>query len=72
MKYTTEQLIDALVAEWEYLCHDDFDPEHDDTPEEYRVKLEEYTYDELIEETCTDEGYTLEEWMEAWGSVPVD
>ena len=66
MKYTTQQLIDALVAEWEYLCHDDYDPE-DPTPEEYRKELEEYTYDELIEETSTDEGYTLEEWMEAWG-----
>jgi hypothetical protein len=65
MKYTTEQLIDALVAEWEYLCHDDYDPD-DATPEEYRKELEEYTYDELIEETCTDEGYTLEEYMQHW------
>ena len=35
--YTKEQLIDALVHEWDYLCHDDYDPE-DDTPEEYRLK----------------------------------
>ena len=33
MNYTKEQLIDALVHEWDYLCHDDYDPE-DDTPEE--------------------------------------
>ena len=26
-KYTKEQLIDALVHEWDYLCHDDYDPE---------------------------------------------
>jgi len=24
MTYTKEQLIDALVHEWEYLCHDDY------------------------------------------------
>ena len=26
MNYTKAQLVDALVAEWEYLCHDDPDP----------------------------------------------
>ena len=66
MNYTKEQLIDALVAEWEYLCHDDYDPE-DDTPEEYRLKLECYSLEELIEETSTDEGYTLDEFMENHG-----
>lgn len=65
MNYTTEQLINALVREWEYLCHDD--PEPDDlTPEEYRKSLEEYTYDELIEETGTDEGFTLDEYMQCY------
>ena len=29
MNYTKTQLIDALVAEYDYLCHDDFDPEVD-------------------------------------------
>ena len=67
MKYTTAQLIDALVAEWEYLCHDDYDPQ-DPTPEEYRKQLQEYTYDELIEEACLDDdGFTLEEYMETYG-----
>ena len=32
MNYTKEQLVDALVHEWEYLCHDDYQPE-DPTPE---------------------------------------
>jgi hypothetical protein len=62
-KYTKEQLIDALVHEWDYLCHDDYDPE-DDTPEEYRLKMELLTIEELIEETSTGEGYTLDEFME--------
>ena len=66
MKYTKAQLIDALVAEWEYLCHDDYDPE-DQTPEEYREDLIEMTLEELVEETSTDEYYTLEEYMENWG-----
>ena len=66
MKYTKAQLIDALVAEWEYLCHDDYDPE-DQTPEEYREDFMEMTFDELVEETSTGEGYTLDEWMENWG-----
>ena len=66
MNYTKAQLIDALVAEWEYLCHDDYDPE-DQTPEEYREELQDYTLDQLIEETSTGEGYTLDEWMENWG-----
>jgi len=63
MDYTKEQLIDALVHEWDYLCHDDYDPD-DDTPEEYRLKMEELTIEQLIEETSTDEIYTLDEFME--------
>ena len=67
MKYTREQLIDALVAEWRYLCHDDFDPKHDDTPEEYRLKLEFYSDEDLIAETDTDdEFFTLDEYMERY------
>jgi len=66
MNYTKEQLIDALVHEWDYLCHDDYDPE-DQTPEEYRKDLEDYTYQELIEETSTDEIYTLDDFMENHG-----
>jgi len=66
MGYQTKQIIDALVNEWEYLTHDDYDP-NDPTPEQYRKELEEYTYDELIEETCTDEHFTLDEYMETYG-----
>ena len=67
MKYTKEQLVDALVAEWDYLCHDDFDPDNDPTVEEYRKDMEELTIEQLIEETGTDEGYTLDEFMENYG-----
>ena len=63
MIYSRAQLIDALVAEWEYLCHDDPDPD-DLSPEEYREELIEMSLEELIEETSTDEHYTLDEYME--------
>lgn len=65
MKYTKEQLIDALVREYDYLCHDDYDPD-DDTPEEYQLKLECYSLKDLLRETSTGKGYTLEEFMENW------
>ena len=65
MDYTKEQLIAALVHEWEYLCHDDYDPQ-DPTPEQYRKEMEELTIEQLIEETGTDEDFTLDEFMEHW------
>tara|TARA_Y100000015_G_scaffold30477_1_gene29891 strand:+ start:66 stop:269 length:204 start_codon:yes stop_codon:yes gene_type:complete len=66
MKYTRSDLINALVAEWEYLCHEDFDPDEDQTPEEYREELQDYSYEQLVEETSTGEGYTLNQFMEHW------
>jgi hypothetical protein len=66
MNYTKAQLIDALVAEWDYLCHDDYDPD-DLSPEEYRKEMQELTIEQLIEETDTDsEGLTLDEYMETY------
>ena len=66
MNYTRADIINALCAEWDYLCHDDFDPENDQTTEEYREELQNYSIEELVEETCTGEGYTLDEFMENW------
>ena len=67
MSYTKEQLIEALYQEYLFLCHDDFDPDEDPTPEEYLEMLKEMEYDELIEETSTDEEFSLDEYMETWG-----
>ena len=67
MILTKEQLIEALYNEYVFLCHDDFDPDVDPTPEEYLVMLKEMNYDELVEETQTDEEFTLMEYIEAWG-----
>ena len=69
MTFTKTQLIDALCAEWDDLCHDDFDPENEPTTEEYREDLMNMNMDQLIEETTTDEVYyKLQEYMERWGN----
>ena len=67
MIYAKVQLIDALYNEYVFLCHDDFDPDEDQTPEEYLEDLKKMSYDELIEEACVDEHFTLDEYMETWG-----
>ena len=67
MEYTRADLINALCAEYDYLCHDDFNPDTDPTLDEYFELMEKMSFDELVEETCTDEYYTLEEFMERWG-----
>ena len=61
-----QQLINALAAEYEYLCHDDFDPDEDPTPEEYKEMLMQMSYDELIEEASIDEHFTLDEYLNTW------
>jgi len=64
---TKEQLVEALYNEYVFLCHDDFDPDVDLSPEEYLVMLKEMSYDELVEETQTDEEFTLDEFVESYG-----
>ena len=66
MAYQKQQLIQALVKEYEYLCHDDFDPDVDPTPEQYLDSIKDLSYDELVEETQTDEHFTLEQFMDAY------
>ena len=66
MTPTREQLIDALVKEYEYLCHDDFDPDEDLTPEEYLEMINTLSYEELVSETSTDEEYTLEQFLSTY------
>ena len=66
MTYTREQLINALVNEYEYLCHDDFDPDVDLTTEEYRLKIECYNDEDLIAEASVDEHFTLDQFMQTY------
>ncbi|AFB15330.1 hypothetical protein RW03080701_055 [Synechococcus phage S-RIM8] len=67
MNYTKEQLIDALQSEYDYLCHDDFDPDVDMTLEEHLEFLKSLTYEELLEETSTDDIFTLDDFMRTYG-----
>ena len=67
MSYTKEQLIRALYNEYVFLCHDDFDPDVDASPEEYLEMLKEMSEEDLVEETSTDANYTLSEYLETWG-----
>ena len=66
MKYSKEQLIEALYSEYVFLCHDDFDPDVDTTPEEYLEMLNGMSENELIKEMNVDEDFILDEYMEAW------
>ena len=67
MIFPKEALIEALFNEYVWLCHDDYDPDVDIAPEDYLTMLKDMTYDELVDETCTDDTYHLSEFMEAWG-----
>ena len=62
--YTKAQLIDALVEEWRYLCHENGE---EFNLAEKRNELIDKSIEELIYETTTGEGYTLDEFMELYG-----
>jgi len=66
MTHTRQQLIDALVHEYEFLCHDDFDPDVDPTPAEYRAMLASFTDADLRDESSTDDTYTLDDYITNW------
>ena len=67
MTYTRDQLITALAAEYDYLCHDDFDPDVDMSPAEHLSYLQSLSLDDLIAETSTDDIYTVDEFMHNYG-----
>ena len=64
INHSRDQLIDALYAEYVSLCHDDFDPDVDMSPSEYLTHLQSMSLDDLINETSTDDTYTLDEFMD--------
>ena len=65
-KYSREQLIAAVYKEYEYLCHDDFDPDVDMTNEEHLEYLNKLSIEDLIIETDTNDEYTLDDYMAEW------
>lgn len=63
---TRQHLIDALCREYEFLCHDDFDPDVDPPLDEYREMLNKMTIGDLVLETGTDQHYTLDEYLSTY------
>ena len=63
MKYTRDQLITALQHEYDYLIHEDFDPDNDMSLDEHLEYLNSLSVEQLIDETDTDDNYTLDEYM---------
>ena len=51
-KYTREQLLNALNKEYEYLCHDNFDPDVDCPPAKMLESLQKQTIEELRDEVA--------------------
>ena len=62
---TRSQLIDALISEYVQLTHDSYDAS-DMTAEQYAEHLATLTDAELIDETCTDDEFTLADFMHAY------
>ena len=66
MTHNRSHLISALYHEYQFLCHDDFDPDVDPTPDEYLAMLQRLSDDELIDESSTDDTYTLDDYITNW------
>ena len=76
-EYSQQQLITALQNEYEYLMHDDFDPDVDKSPDESLVWLQSLSLDalraevtEMVEadDSNQDEGdnVTVADYMNRW------
>ena len=63
MTVNRSQLITALYREYEFLCHDDFDPDVDCTPYEYLTMLNTLSDAELVAEASDDD---IDEFIAAW------
>ena len=65
IEYSRERLIDSLIAAYRHL-KEEGNWDTDETEEQYLERLTKSSMDELIEETCTDEEFTLEEFFYAY------
>jgi len=69
MNYTKEQLVNALCAEYDYLCHDDFNP---DTDEFYKNKLIEcfqHEQENYFKGICFSEDIGIRDYQWQWGLI---
>ena len=67
MTYTRDQLINALQNEYEYLIHDDYDPDTDMSASEHLDYLNSLNVEQLIDATDCDAEYTLDMFMRNHG-----
>ena len=67
VNYSKQQLIDALVNEYDNICHDSPLQGYESTPPEYLIYLNALTHDELVYETGTDNEFSLSEFMDDFG-----
>ena len=65
IEYSKQQLIDALIAAYRHL-KEEGDWDTDETEEQYLERISKSSMDVLIEETCTNEEFTLEEFFYAY------
>ena len=64
---TDDSIRTALINEYEFLCHEDFNPDEDMTVAEYTAHVATLNRDELIRDACIDEFFSLEEFIESYG-----
>ena len=69
-RFNRSHLIDALVHEYEFLCHDDFNADTDFTPAEYRAYLDSEPDSTLIDEVYVscfdDQQQAIDEFIDQW------
>lgn len=60
----------ALLGEYVFLCHEDFDPDNDMTEEQYEEWLSTLSRDELISTIGIDfdDNYTLADYVYAYSN----
>jgi len=63
MTFTANQLRSALYQEHVFFCHDDDSLMH---PDDYMQQLATMSHAELVHETCTDDTYDLQLFMQDW------
>ena len=60
---TDSQIRAALINEYDFLCHEDFDPDNDMTVEQFTEFVNTLNREQLIDECSLDGEYTLEEYV---------
>ena len=64
---TRDQLITALINEYELLTHDDYDPAIDMSHADYAQYVRDMSYDQLVAEATVDDIFTLDEFIANYG-----